>query len=207
MLQHKLLRAGGEGRGAVEWHRWCLAEQPPRGLVFVFWPLTVTDLQSGVSKPPVDLPCCWRRCIVCVFAVQGSAAASSRPGWARCRSCRAAAPMWGLWWPSSARPSTSWRERASSAAFGVGTARSGQPECPPASVRFSPNPPLLCPALPCPSRRVRILPRYLCKEKDKFNFFKAAPLMVIPLHMCSDVPLSRHRKKTLLYSSLVSCHW
>lgn len=125
-------------------------------------------------------PGCGAALCGCVLALQGSAAASSRPSSARSRSFMATAQTWGQWSRSSAPPSTSWRDRASSPAFGKGTARSGQPECPPASVRFFPNrsPSFwdavgsFCPAYLC---NVRIHSRYLCKQKDKFNFLQSCP--------------------------------
>ncbi|XP_048171902.1 sushi domain-containing protein 3 isoform X4 [Corvus hawaiiensis] len=64
----------------------------------------------------------------------GSAAASSHPSSAPSRSFMATAQTWGQWSRSSAPLSTSWKDRESSPAFGKGTARSGQPECPSASV-------------------------------------------------------------------------
>lgn len=107
-----------------------------------------------------------------VFSPQGSAAACARPTWARCGSCRAAAPMWGPCSPSSARPSTSWRGRPPSAAFGTGTARSGRPGCPPARVRVSPSLPL---PRPCPSCHIRIRSGYLCRGKDEFDSPQSCP--------------------------------
>lgn len=110
---------------------------------YLFWPLTLTDLQPGVNKTSMGLlvDChCWQwRCIVSVFALQGSAATSSHPSSALSRSFMATALMWERWSHSSAPLSTSCRDQASSLAFGKGTAHSGQLECPPASVRFLPN--------------------------------------------------------------------
>lgn len=182
------------GAGQSSQHR------PPRAWR-LFWPF-MAGSRGGVSEP-AEPPCC--RCCgtVCVFAPQGSAAACARPAWARCGCCGAAAPMWALCSPSSARPSTSWRERPPSAAFGTGTARSGQPECPPARVRVFPRPPLPLPSAAspwlCPSCGLASLLDTCAKTNS--IFFQVAPLVVIPLRMCSGMALSGHRKDSAGFTS------
>lgn len=140
---------------------------------YLFWPLTVTDLQSGVSKASVGLRCCWQPSMVCVCVCSAGQCSHLLPpqpgslqvlqgsgtdvGTVVAFQCPAEHQLEG-----AGIVSCVWNGNSTQWTAGV-------PSC---KCKVLPRP---APPLPCLSHGVRIRPKHLCKEKDKFRFLQSCP--------------------------------